>query len=368
MIWVLILILYTILIFSLAFGITKVDEFICEKTSPKSKFSILIPYRNEAENLPKLLQSISKIKYPKELFEFIFINDDSSDNSSTIIKEKLNSTLFNYSIINNKRTSNSPKKDAITTAIIIAKNNWIITTDADCILPKTWLSTLDNFIQKNNPNMVVSPVNYIAKENYLEQFQLLDFLSLQGATIGGFGVNFPFLCNGANLAYKKETFNTLKGFEGNNSIASGDDIFLFEKFLNSNKESVLYLKSKDVIVNTYPVKTWKELINQRTRWAAKTSIIKSFNVKMIGFIILATHMLVISYLFMGSLKTMFIPLTIKIIVDWFLFKLTTRFFNIKIKFLKWYFLSSLLYPFFSIYIFLNSLFFKYEWKERQFKK
>jgi hypothetical protein len=38
------------------------------------------------------------------------------------------------------------------------------------------------------------------------------------------------LCNGANLAYKKTVFTELNGFQGNENIASGDDIFLFEKF------------------------------------------------------------------------------------------------------------------------------------------
>ena len=37
---------------------------------------------------------------------------------------------------NIQELSNSPKKDAISTALKDAKNNWIITTDADCLLPE----------------------------------------------------------------------------------------------------------------------------------------------------------------------------------------------------------------------------------------
>ena len=312
MIWILIFLFssYTILIISLAIGFLKIDDFNPKNKIPKTSFSVIIPFRNEVKNLPGLLNSILALEYPKELVTFIFVDDVSSDGSAELIK-KFKAVISNQErretlkpkqvldtisknseitqtdirIISNNRTSNSPKKDAISTAIAIAKNNWIVTTDADCILPKKWLSTIDAFIQENSPEMVVAPVNYTVNETSLEQFQLLDFMSLQGTTIGGFGINFPFLCNGANLAYKKKTFIKLNGFIGNNTIASGDDIFLFEKFIEADKKRVRFLKSKDAIVVTSPVKTISDLINQRVRWASKTSKFKSTRVKLIGLLV-----------------------------------------------------------------------------------
>jgi len=382
MIWFLILTFafYAVLIVALSIGFIRVDEFKLNHYLETNSFSVIIPFRNEAKNLSHLLSSISKINYPNHLVEFILVDDDSTDNSIDVINtfcqversrnlKPLDCARGDiFKVIKNNRTSNSPKKDAITTAISIAKNNWILTTDADCILPKNWLSTLDLFIEKNNPKMVVAPVNYKVENNFLEQFQLLDFLSMQGTTVGGFGINFPFLCNGANFAYKKEDFIKLDGFNGNNLIASGDDIFLFEKFINEDKKSVHYLKSSDAIVTTFPVKSWTDLLNQRTRWAAKSSHFNSFNVKLIGLLVLLTNFLVIYYLLFGNLEVFFIPFVIKMIIDLCLFLPTIKFFNIKNNFFKWYILASLLYPFFSILVILKSIFFKYNWKGRRFKK
>ena len=359
---------YTAFIIYLSLGFKKVDYFKIKNSSPKTKFSIIIPFRNEAENLPKLLATISKINYPKELFEIIFVDDDSFDNSREIIENTINSNLYNYSIIKNKRFSNSPKKDAITSAISVSKFNWIITTDADCLLPKKWLTIFDDFVQQNNPKMIIAPVIYFAKETFLEQFQLLDFMSLQGTTIGGFGNDFPFLCNGANLAYKKDAFISLNGFENNNNIASGDDIFLFEKFLNTDKKNVQYLKSKDIIVTTFPEKNWKSLINQRTRWAAKTGNLKSLKIKLIGFLVILLNFSLITSFFIFSIELTCILFSLKMLVDLFLFIPTTHFFNYTKPLKKWYIISSFLYPFFSVLIILNSLFFKYRWKGREFKK
>ena len=387
MIWFLVFIFtfYAILIVTLTIGFNKVDEFNEISKNNSTSFSVVIPFRNEAQNLPRLLASISKINYSNKLVEFILVDDASSDNSVQTInnflstipteiskhKNKLNKHCLdgtNIHIIKNNRASNSPKKDAITTAISIAKNNWILTTDADCILPENWLKSLDNFIQDKKPNMVVAPVNYKVENNFLAQFQLLDFMSMQGCTIGGFGIDFPFLCNGANFTYLREEFLNLNGFEGNNTIASGDDIFLFEKFMKKDKKNVHYIKSKEAIVTTFPVKSWSDLINQRTRWAAKTGNFSSLKVKLIGLLVLMTNLLVIYFLCIESLELLWLPFAIKMIVDLFLFLPTIKFFDHKFYFYKWYTFASLLYPFFTILIIFNSLFFKYNWKGRRFKK
>ena len=378
MIWILIFLFscYAILIISLAIGFKRIHEFKADCRTAKTSFSVIIPFRDEAENLPNLLKSVLALEYPKNLVEFIFVDDSSSDASVEIINKlqfiisgNLEINKTNIRVISNNRVSNSPKKDAITTAIATAKNNWIITTDADCILPIKWLITFDAFIQQNKPKMVVAPVNYIVKNTSLEQFQLLDFMSLQGATIGGFGIDFPFLCNGANLAYKKQEFFKENGFKGNNSIASGDDIFLFEKFLLADKKGVQFLKSKDAIVATFPVKTNVALINQRVRWASKTSRLKSSKVKLIGFLVFLINLSIIFSIFLSNnIVIILLPLILKTTIDLMLFIPTIGFYNHKKSFIKWYLFSSILYPFFSVLIVFKSLFYKYNWKGRVFKK
>lgn len=378
MIWILIFLFscYAILIISLAIGFKRIHEFKTNSKTAKTSFSVIIPFRDEAENLPNLLKSVLALEYPKDLVEFIFVDDASSDASVEIINKlqfilskNEEITKTNLRVISNIRASNSPKKDAITTAITTAKNNWIITTDADCILPIKWLLTFDAFIQQNKPKMVVAPVNYIVENTSLEQFQLLDFMSLQGTTIGGFGIDFPFLCNGANLAYKKEEFFKENGFKGNNSIASGDDIFLFEKFLLADKKGVQFLKSKDAIVATFPVKTSAALINQRIRWASKTSRLKSNKVKLIGLLVFLINLSIIFSVFLSNnIVIILLPLTLKITIDLMLFVPTIHFYNHKESFIKWYLFSSILYPFFSVFIVFKSFFYKYNWKGRIFKK
>lgn len=363
---------YIICIIICVIGFDKVQEFKRTITSEKTTFSVIIPFRNEAKNLPKLLESISHLVYSKGLVEFIFVDDDSNDDSVDIIEIFFAKNHNNIQVIKNKRISNSPKKDAITTAIKATKSNWIITTDADCILPNNWLKTIDAFIQQNNCKMIVAPVSYSCNTSFLHQFQRLDFMSLQASTISGFGMKVPFLANGANFIYKKDVFEKVNGFEGNTAIASGDDVFLLEKFLHFDKQKVKYLKSKDAIVQTFPVDSFSELIQQRVRWASKTANYKLVIGKIIGVIvltgntILAIAPLLVLLKIMGF-KTFVAFFLLKLFFDYLLLKIMAIFESKKMAFLD-YLKSSIVYPYFTLLIVIKSLFSKYQWKERTFKK
>lgn len=369
---IIITLLYLILIGSFIFGFDKVPIFKLNNIEARTTFSVIIPFRNEAENLPNLLVSIDALEYPKHLYEIIFVDDESDDDSVKIIKSFFSSVRNDIKVISNKRTSNSPKKDAITTAIKQAKNEWIITTDADCILPKYWLNSFDELIQTTTSKCIVAPVIYTDKENFLNRFQQLDMLSLQGATIGGFGIKTPFLCNGANFAYKKELFKTLNGFEGNKNIASGDDVFLLEKTVKKHPKEVNYLKCEHAVVSTNTQPTWSALKAQRIRWAAKTNAYNNGFGKLTGLIVLLMNALIISLLTLTlvnkfSLKSFIYVLVIKFSIDFLLIFKSALFFNQK-QVLKTYVFGFFLYPFFSVFIAFASMITDYKWKGRQFKK
>ncbi|MDY7395868.1 glycosyltransferase [Aureibaculum sp. 2210JD6-5] len=368
-----ILTIYTLLILWLIIGFDKVKPFEKKVETPKNKFSIIIPFRNEENNLIELLNSLSLLNYPNDFFEIFMVDDDSEDNSVEVIGHfKTRRPNLPIQILKNQRKSGSPKKDAIETAIQKAKFDWIITTDADCVVPKNWLQTFDTFIINYQPKLIAAPVTYAIGNSFLEQFQLFDFLSLQAATIGGFGINKPFLCNGANLCYEKSAFVEVNGFEGNAQIASGDDIFLLEKMKNKFPEKVHFLKSKEVIVFTKPQPTFSSLISQRVRWAAKTSSLKGSLVKFIGIIVFLLNSLLVSALFLVllgyfNLQFLLILFGIKLIIDFVLLMKSYKLFGHSFHFTK-YFVSSLCYPFFSMFVVILSFKKGYQWKNRTFKK
>ncbi|MEC5164383.1 cellulose synthase/poly-beta-1,6-N-acetylglucosamine synthase-like glycosyltransferase [Flavobacterium sp. PL11] len=360
--------LYISFIGLLLYGFNKVIDIDSTSLKPKfksacTKFTIIVPFRNEAQNLPVLLDSLSKLNYPIDLFEVILIDDDSDD------QYKITEKNYRIKIIKNIRVSHSPKKDAITTAMEYVNSDWVITTDADCVVPINWLSAFDHYIQKEDVTMIAAAVTYNCTNFFIHHFQQLELASLQGATIGGFGINKAFMCNGANFAYTKTLFKTLDGFNGNNNIASGDDVFLLQKAVARFSEQVHYLKSKEAIVTTKPLNNWKSLFYQRVRWASKTSSYQSVFGKTTGLIVFLGNLsviasltlLIIDYL---SWNYFFILILLKFTVDSLLIYRSNNFLT-KTK-IQHLILSSLLYPFFSVTVAIYSIFGKYGWKDRRF--
>ncbi|WP_375239889.1 glycosyltransferase [Aurantibacter sp.] len=366
-----IIILYVIVISTLIFGFYKMKTETLKDITPEVKFSIVIPFRDEAENLPELLKSLEQLNYPKNLFEVLLINDNSLDNSLTIVESFKNNSTINHTILNASSTSVSPKKDALTQAINLAKNEWIITTDADCVFSVNWLKSYNQHIKENNSKFIAGPVAYTKPDFFFKIFQLLDFTSLIGVTIGCFGLKKPIMCNGANVGFKKKLFQQLNGYNGNTNLASGDDVFLLEKALVNNKHQVNYLKNYHAIVYTKPVNTFKKLVAQRIRWASKTSKTKSVFSKLLGLLVLATNGFWV-ILLLGSIideftfKQLLIYTTLKLIIDFVLIYQALLFLSQE-QYFRYVWLSSIIYPFFSIYVGVLSLFGGYKWKNRAYK-
>ena len=100
-------------------------------------------------------------------------------------------------------------------------------------------------------------------------FQSLDFMTLQGITGASVFKKVHAMCNGANLAYQKDVFFEVGGFEGIDQVASGDDMLLMHKIQTRYPNEIMFLKSKEVIVTTRAAESLKEFMNQRIRWASK---------------------------------------------------------------------------------------------------
>lgn len=371
--FVLVLLIYVLTMAQLVYGFGKVRPYVPNLDgTPKTFFSIVVPFRNERENLPVLLDSIRNLHYPIELFEIILVDDFSEDDSVRFVYNwRMENGSFQFTLLENISVTGSPKKDAIARAVPITKD-WIVTTDADCVLPVNWLATLDAYIQQHEVSMLVGAVTYATKKSsFLQQFQQLELTALQGATIGSFGLGLGFMCNGANFAYKKSLFESMGGFAGNKNIASGDDVFLLQKAVAEFPQKVHYLKSEDAIVTTQHTKNWADLFQQRLRWASKTESYQSLFGKDLAVIVFTMNLSLIAapvlvgfgWLCWYGLAILF---GVKFIIDTILLYKTNRF--LTGKWMWFLLLSGLVYPFFCVWVAVFAVGGGYRWKGRRFKK
>jgi cellulose synthase/poly-beta-1,6-N-acetylglucosamine synthase-like glycosyltransferase len=238
--------------------------------STYTKITVIIPARNEAENIATCLDSVCNQSYQKDLFEVLVVDDHSTDNTANIVKlyENKNVKLISLKDFVSDEL-NSYKKKAIEIAIAQSTGELIVTTDADCMVPQNWLLTIAAFYEQYQPQFIAAPVFIKHNNKFIEYFQSLDFMTLQGITGASVYKKIHSMCNGANLAYTKKAFEEVGGFTGIDNIASGDDMLLMHKIYKQWPDKVMFVKSKDAIVQTEPVHAVTAFFNQRIRWASK---------------------------------------------------------------------------------------------------
>ena len=241
--------------------------------TPSTKVSILIAARNEAEGINACLQSLLEQNYPSQLYEIIVIDDHSEDATATIV-ESFNNPIIQVLRLSEylkERPKSAFKKRALETGIANATGDLIVSTDADCLAGPDWLPLLVSYYETHQPKFIAAPVNMVQEKNLLQRFQSLDFMGMMGVTGAGIWKGFMNMSNGANMAYEKKVFEELGGYEGIDHVASGDDMLLMQKIAAAYPGEIGFVKNKAATIYTEAQPTLRAFINQRIRWASKSS-------------------------------------------------------------------------------------------------
>ncbi|WP_375378175.1 glycosyltransferase [Hymenobacter cellulosilyticus] len=167
-------------------------------------------------------------------------------------------------------TAGTGKKAALQAALHHARAPWIVCTDADCRFGPDWLSSYAAVVTTDAEARFISgPVLLTGPATAWQQLMGLEFAGLVGVGAAGIGSQNPTMCNGANLAYRREAFAAVQGFAGNEHLASGDDEFLLHKLHAAFPGSIRFLKHPAALVSTAAPATLAALLRQRVRWASK---------------------------------------------------------------------------------------------------
>ena len=338
------------------------------RDQPDLTFTILIPVRNEEDNITSLLNDLEQQDYPQKLFEVIVIDDHSEDRTATLVRDYIDHSGLKISLIQLDELRG--KKSAITVGIGLSQYEYILATDGDCRIPSTWIKTFAaRFDDVDVPKMVAGPV-FMETDNLFTSIQSLEFSALIGFGASSLQLGFAGTCNGANIGYKKETFYEVDGYVGNEKIPSGDDEFLMFKIFHKYPGSVVFLKSPEAVVKTPAKKTVKELVNQRIRWSSKWKFHKSAYVTTTAVTFFIDYAILISAITLA----MFGVLEFTIVASVLLLRWLTEYYYISnvVRFLggkpRWFnFLAmQIIYPLFVIFLGIASIFGIYHWKGRAY--
>lgn len=236
---------------------------------PSTSVTVIVPARNEADNIEACLDGILHQKYPNDLLTIALVDDHSEDETLSLCRRLAETNPILKVIALSK--DEQGKKAAITNAIASSNSELIITTDADCKHGENWIRSLLSVYEKEKPSMILGPVIFNKEPTWLNRVLRLEFLALMGSSGASAQQGQPTMCNGANLCYTKEAFSAVDGFEEIAYNPSGDDVFLMLKIHDQKPGSVRFSKSVESIVRTDAPPTLSAFWQQRKRWLSKKS-------------------------------------------------------------------------------------------------
>lgn len=229
------------------------------KNGFKASYSVIVPFRNESGRIAGLLESMNNLKIPADMkLEFIFVDDQSVDDTAERIDHLLK---LNHQIIQNQGRG---KKHAIRTGVGVATNELIITWDADISVPCEYFVEITELAEAD---MWILPVKMNGKK-FIQKLVSVDFSWLQILTHVFCKWKQPFLCNGANLVFKKSAFLEAERFREDYDIPSGDDLYLLQSLVSMNKD-IRSTQISGLTVNTQAPEDFAEVMLQRKRWMGK---------------------------------------------------------------------------------------------------
>jgi glycosyltransferase involved in cell wall biosynthesis len=175
-----------------------------DKHAYLSRLQILIPSRNEEKYIGKTIRSIIDAVHqiPSGFHHHISITciDDHSTDRTTSILQEIDHPQFEYVTAPHNIFG---KKAILSYGINRSQADYILCTDADCVVSPRWIEAMWQYMEKSHNDMATGPVSTVIKDSLLAKWQYLDIIGMMAVTAYGIKSARFRLANGANMIFKR---------------------------------------------------------------------------------------------------------------------------------------------------------------------
>jgi cellulose synthase/poly-beta-1,6-N-acetylglucosamine synthase-like glycosyltransferase len=282
------------------------------RTDSSPRISVVIAARNEEENVEQCLRSVCSQSYPQDRFEVILVNDSSNDKTEEIARN-LTVQYFNLRVVNAIQEGQlRGKPNALAQGIDHASGEVILITDADCIVPTTWV---EGTARRFSPEVgLVGGITLQKAKNAFSGMQSVDWAYVLGMASSTAALGYPLGSIGNNLSFRKAAYEEVGGYR-NLKFSVTEDYTLVQAIIRTGNWEYLYPIDPEVLVESQPCADLMTLIRQRQRWGkgGLDMRIGGFFVMVIGFLM---HVAPFVMLYWGGVMQCSFAIMAKLIVDY----------------------------------------------------
>jgi len=220
--------------------------------------TVLVPCFNEEKVIAQSLRSLMALDYPN--FEIVVIDDGSSDHTFKIAKTFETNSKVPLLALTKK---NSGKADSINTGLMVARGEYVLCVDADCIVEKSSLRKgIRHMLADPNVVAVAGTVRVENRKHFITAYQELEYGlgDLQKASLANFGcVN---VVPGPAGLFRIQALIDAGGYEVLDTTFAEDTEITLR--LIALKGRVTF--EPEMTSSTEAPDNWHSLVRQRYRW------------------------------------------------------------------------------------------------------
>ncbi len=235
------------------------------KSSPfEPTVSIVTAARNEESTIGACLESLLAIEYPANKFEIIVVDDCSTDTTPDILRT-FSSKTTQLKILSAKQELDHlrGKANAIAQGIDISSGEIVIMTDADCVVPRTWLrGTVAHYTDDVG---VVAGLTLLQPTGWFAGMQSLDWAYILAVASSAMALHNPLSCIGNNFSFRRKAYDDIGGYR-NIGFSVTEDFSLFKAITRSGRWGYRYPLEKTTLVFSKACSSLQELYRQKRRW------------------------------------------------------------------------------------------------------
>ncbi|WP_164675099.1 glycosyltransferase [Anditalea andensis] len=229
------------------------------------KISVLIAARNEAKFLPHCLQSLENLKYDIDKIEFILANDESIDETESIIKawvSRANNRRYLNITTQTTKTMNG-KANALHQMATLAQGEYFLFTDADCEVPAYWANDMVASAV-NSKSDLVTGITKVKPTDWYASMQAIDWWLTLGMVKVASDAGVVLTSMGNNMLISRNAYRAIGGFASLPLTVTED--FEIAKAVKQLKFKAVHQVSSENLIFTHAQETLVELLAQRKRW------------------------------------------------------------------------------------------------------
>jgi|GEM_PF-2175193 len=260
--------------------------------------TLLVCARNEEQYITECMLSLAAQDYPPTKFSILLVDHLSTDKTGELMDEFASMTSIPTTVIHIDEPSEEliAKTHALSVGIDRVTTEYVLLTDADCVVPPSWITTM---IRKFRPNVAAVGgfvnVKSEEKDSFLTRLQHLDLQFYLSILSGTAGLRAPdrkgrrlrnlvpdFLRPlitpmrppgwiGNNAAYRMSAYRATGGFKSFGPSLV-EDYALMNAIVRDTGKYLAVTFDGGAVVTTRPQTNWGDLWRQKRRWATGVSV------------------------------------------------------------------------------------------------